>query len=493
MDRCDCCATRPQRSRGRSCARRSIIISRDSPGDHGRSLGLYGGLALFSGLLALLAAALHSPWFWLAGLLLQAAMLVFAGLQKAVRANYFLGLEKADTGDERMLALYKGLPVTVLGLSWYTLEEVTELSERMISAIAAESILWRNISEIEAHATLGKIYAEYKLFEQAAAEWEEIPLRNLLIRENIVVQLGRIYFGRDELLRAIKLWEQLPPARLAHVSGLSETIHSAKVRVGHLAARLYRQAHEHAEALALRLERVTPLSSLETTAFLAEIEAALRFNQDLRDLLAYEQRKREGAEGADDAGENAAVYRRMDILLTTRREELHELLHWAQTVLSQPDMVAEGTPLTELTAALHLTPAEISRALEAPALPEVREFTRIARPSRNTLYRLALASGDSRLPASLVAKVYEDTQIAFFRRLLPPRARRAAHPAGSGRAYAARLWRPPERTHRGAIPGRSGSAGPGHSAARAAAGRPRRPQGAAPARPGDTGVVAPAT
>ena len=125
-----------------------------------------------------------------------------------------------------MLALYKGLPLELLGVRWYTVEEITGISEGMVNNIAAESILWRNISEIEARATLGKIYAEYKLFDRAAEEWEEIPLRNLLIRENLVVQLGKIYFGRDELLRAIKLWEQLPAgasgARLRPVGDHSE-------------------------------------------------------------------------------------------------------------------------------------------------------------------------------------------------------------------------------------------------------------------------------
>jgi len=392
-------------------------------------LALYGGVTVLTGSLALLAApakdgAVGYAWLWLAGILVQVGFLIFAGMQKVVRANYFLGLEGGEGRDERMLALYKGLPVEVLGMRWFSVEEVTEITESMISDIAAESILWRNISEIEARATLGKIYAEYKIFEQAAAEWEEIPLRNLLLRENIMVQLGKIYFGREELLRAIKLWEQLPPSRLARVPGLPETIRSAKVRVGHLAARLYRQAHEHAEALARQLERaaVEPpaegtarplIPAAEVTAFIAEVEAALRYTQDLRDLLAYEQHKSEGA-GEQPAGENPEVYRRMDALLTSRREELHETLEWAQTKLSGPVEEQADSPMLELTKTLQLTPAEISRALEVTGPLAVREFSRIQKPSRNTLFRVVLEGKDPHLPPSLVAKCYEDAQISFF-------------------------------------------------------------------------------
>jgi len=388
-------------------------------------LALYGGMTVLTGALALLAASAKYDaafaWFWLAGLLLQVGFLVFAAMQKVVRANYFLGLEHGESG-ERMMALYKGLPVEALGMRWFSVEEVTEITESMISDIAAESILWRSISEIEARATLGKIYAEYKMFEQAAAEWEEIPLRNLLLRENIVVQLGKIYYGREELLRAIKLWEQLPPSRLAQAAGLPETIRGAKVRVGHLAARLYRQAHEHAEALARRLERATEAPDAETahstipvaevSAFIAEVEAALRYTQDLRDLLAYEQHKSEGV-GEPSAEESPEMYRRMDGLLTARREELHQTLEWAQAKLAAPVDVP-ASPMLELAKTLQLTPAEISRALEVTGPLAVREFTRITKPSRNTLYRIVLEGKDPHLPPSLVAKCYEDAQISFF-------------------------------------------------------------------------------
>lgn len=385
-------------------------------------LALFAGISLLSGMLALLAlparevtnGTLGYGWFWVLGLLLQVAFLTFAAMQKVVRANYFLGLERPEQGGERLLALYKGLPMEVFGMHWYSVEEVTAISESMVSAIAAESILWRNISEIEARATLGKIYAEYKMFDHAAEEWEEIPLRNLLIRENVVVQLGKIYFGRDELLRAIKLWEQLPPARLARVPGLPETIQSAKVRVGHLAGRLYHQACEHGAALAKRVERTAFTSTAEFTALAAKVEAAIRYTQDLRDLLAHEQRKAESVGELDGPDSGQDLYRRMDATLAMRRDELHQLLAWAQATLQLPAGETAPSALSELAETLRLTPAEISRALEVPGGLQVREFMRIRKPSRNTLYRIMLEGKEAHLPPSLVAKCYEDTQIAFF-------------------------------------------------------------------------------
>ncbi|MHB9024012.1 MAG: phosphotransferase [Armatimonadota bacterium] len=383
-------------------------------------LALFCALGLFSGLLGVLAyhaanGVLAYGWLWLAGLLLQVGVLVFAALQKMVRANYFLGLERVETTNERMLALYKGLPMQVLGARWYHLEEVTGISESMVSTIAAESILWRNISEIEARATLGKIYAEYRMFDRAAEEWEEIPLRNLLIRETLVVQLGKIYFGREELLRAIKLWEQLPPARLAQIPGLLETIQSAKVRVGHLAGRLYHQARDHAAALKARAAQPSRMPGpTEMAGLIAELEGALRYTQELRDLLAHEQHKAEGAGELADTGTDASLYRRMDAMLASRREELHAALDWAQGETAPSEATPERTALQELAQTLHMTAAEMGRALEVSGELPVRFFERIAKPSRNTLYRIELEVGDARLPERLVAKCYEESQVTFF-------------------------------------------------------------------------------
>ena len=381
-------------------------------------LALFGSVGFFSmvlGLLAIHASAGASgfAWFWTAGLLLQAAFLIFAALQKIIRANYFLGLERVEGEEERRLALYKGLPVEFFNNRWYYVEETTTITESMIQTIAAESILWRNISEIEARATLGKIYAEYKLFDRAAEEWEEIPLRNLLIRHNLVVQLGKIYFGRDELLRAIKLWEQLPPSQLQRVPGLSETIRSAKVRVGHLSGRLYHQVLDHVARVAR--QATTPAAGMEIQGLVSELERALRSTQELRDLLAYEQQKAEGAGELTSPTAGTDIYRRMDATLASRREELHSALRWAQGQIHPDDTVDNRDDLLhEVATAFQMTPAEISHALGVKALLAVHEFNRIDKPSRNSLYRIILAESETQLPPSIVAKCFEDDKVTFF-------------------------------------------------------------------------------
>lgn len=381
-------------------------------------LALFNGVAVFAGVLGLLAlpatdGAMGFAWFWSIGVLAQVSFLAFAALQKVVRANYFLGLERPDGGQERMLALFKGLPIEFVGMRGYTVEELTIISEGMLTSIAAESILWRNISEIEARATLGKIYAEYKMFDRAAEEWEEIPTRNLLIRENIVVQLGKIYYGRDELLRAIKLWEQLPPARLARVTGLPETIQSGKVRIGHLAGRLYHQARDHATALRAAAEmRGRRLTMTELTATTTELEAAQRYTQDLRDLLAYEQQKTEV--DPDTAQEAEALYRRMDAMLAARRDELHNALLWAQEVAHPEEVITADAPMPDLADALQMTPAEFRRAISAGEGVTAVAVAHLTKPSRNTLFRITLDGQDARNPASLIAKCFRDESVAFF-------------------------------------------------------------------------------
>lgn len=378
-------------------------------------LALFCGVGLFSAMLALLAlpaadGAMSFAWFWVVGLLVMGAFLLFAALQKVVRANYFLGLEHPAQGDERLLALFKGLPIEFLGVRWYTLEDITAISEGMLTTIAAESILWRNISEIEARAALGKIYAEYKMFDRAAEEWEEIPLRNLLIRENIVVQLGKIYYGRDELLRAIKLWEQLPPARLARVSGLPETIQSGKVRIGHLAGRLYHQARDQAVALreALDARRRLPTPN-ELAALTTGLDAALRYTQDLRDLLAYEQQKSES--GDEDAVENEELYRRMDALLATRRDDLHGALRWAEEI-ARPSADASADLPPDLAGTLGITVTEFRRAIGASDGVTLEQIERVSKPSRNSIYRVTVTDGGR--PATMIAKCFRDESVAFF-------------------------------------------------------------------------------
>ncbi len=387
-------------------------------------LGLFCGVSFFSIALGIFATPAALPggavgygWLWFLGLSLQGAFLLLAALQKIIRANYFLGLEPPPEGGERVLSLYKGLPIIFFGARGYSVEERTTISEGMVNTIAAESILWRNVSEIEAHATLGKIFAEYKMTDAAAAEWEQIPVRNLLIRENVVVQLGKIYFTRDELLRAIKLWEQLPPAHLAHLAGLEDTIRGAKIRIGHLAGRLHQQAVDHSRHLNRRArERGLPVSSAEITMLQHELEGALRYNQELRDLLTYEHSKSEGNAAPQTLAVVQAtdLYRRMDSSLSNRLDELRQALLWANTVVTPQEVEPESPELVQLAADLNMKPQEISRALDLTGMLPVKEYARIEKPSRNTLYRITLERKTGRLPASIIAKCFQDSKVTFF-------------------------------------------------------------------------------
>ncbi len=387
-------------------------------------LGLFCGVSFFSIALGIFAAPAALPggavgygWLWFLGIFLQCSFLLLAALQKIIRANYFLGLEPPPDGGERVLSLYKGLPIIFFGARGYSVEERTVISEGMVNTIAAESILWRNVSEIEARATLGKIYAEYKMTDAAATEWEQIPVRNLLIRENVVVQLGKIYFTRDELLRAIILWEQLPPVHLAHLAGLTDTIRGAKVRIGHLAGRLHQQAQEHIRQLNRRArEHGLPVSSAEITMLQHEVEGALRYNQELRDLLTYEHNKTEGSAEPQTLAivQATDLYRRMDVTLSTRIDELRQALLWANTVVTPQEVEQISPELAALADDLQMKPLEISRALEATGMLRIKEYARIEKPSRNSLFRITLERKVGRLPSSIIAKCFLDSKVTFF-------------------------------------------------------------------------------
>ncbi len=75
---------------------------------------------------------------------------------------------------------------------------------------------------------------------------------------------------------------------------------------------------------------------------ITELENALRYTQDLRDLLAYEQQKAEAAGELEHAEDNPDLYRRMDAMLATRRDDLHQYLLWAQE-LEEPAPDARRT------------------------------------------------------------------------------------------------------------------------------------------------------
>jgi phospho-N-acetylmuramoyl-pentapeptide-transferase len=376
-------------------------------------------LALFWGFGAVMAGwAVLSLWsaaLWLMGLAALALFLVGAALQKQVRANHFLGL-RSRPGESAVLALYRGLPVELLGRPLYGLHYETSITEEMLGGATVESILWRPITEVEAHVVLGKIYADQRLLELALAEWEQVPTRNLLIRPGVMLRLARIYYGRDRLLEAIKLWEQLPASRLREMPNVREVVRSAKLRLADLASKAHRQsirtmaAAERTGEIPERLE--------------AELLAARRLNRDLLSLLLYERDKLRG----QPADPQAARARR-ELLLRTRNSvlakanELDEALgKLARTVpMPQAGRPGDGAPTAAADPAqraaqeLHVNKDALARLI-APAgrgRVEVRGAAVHPKASRNTVFRIGLGWSESG-PATVIAKRYAADRIAFF-------------------------------------------------------------------------------
>ena len=371
-------------------------------------------LALFWGLGAVMSAwALLSLWsglLWLIGLLGLAAFLVAAGLQKQVRANYFLGLLPRPA-ESSLLVLYRGLPVSVLGWPLYRVHYETSITEQMLGGATAESMLWRPITEVEAHVVLGKIYADQKLLEQALAEWEQVPTRNLLIRPSVMLRLARIYYGRDRLLEAIKLWEQLPPSRLEEMPNVREVVRSAKLRLADLASKAHRQS--------MRATAAAGRTGEDPGRMEGYLLAARRLNQDLLSLLLYERDKLRG-QAADPQAARARreLLRRTRNAVLARMRELDESLgKLARTVpMRAPEQLAPpADPAERAAQELHLPLEELTRLI-APAgrgEPEITGAAVHPKASRNSIFRLQVNWSEAG-PASVIAKRYAADRIAFF-------------------------------------------------------------------------------
>jgi aminoglycoside/choline kinase family phosphotransferase len=270
----------------------------------------------------------------------------------------------------------------------------------MLSALAADSILWRPISEVEASIALGKIYAEHKMYDEAVREWEEVPVRNLLLRENVVLQLGRIYYSQDQLLKAIRLWEQLPESRLERLPNLRRAVHSAKVRLAQLAGKSYQQslATYHAQRS-------------DQTAVVESLRAALQYNRDLEGLLAHDgQRRRLPGEAADRLQLRAQA----QAAVRARLEEL-ELVLDQMAAAGLPIAPAEDRVTQAACRELDITPEELAKALAGAhaGRAAIERMERNPRPSRNTLYRAVLRWEDG-ASSSLLIKRYDDADITFF-------------------------------------------------------------------------------
>ncbi len=371
-------------------------------------------LALFWGFGAALSAwSLLSLWsgaVWSVGLLAIAIFLVAAALQKQVRANYFLGLLRRP-GESALLALYRGIPVDVLHIPLYRLHYETSITEQMLGGATAESILWRPITEVEAHVVLGKIYADQKLLDQALMEWEQVPMRNLLLRPSVVLRLARIYYGRDRLLEAIKLWEQLPASRLAEMPNVREVVRAAKLRLADLAAKAHRQGMRIMEQIERTGETPERLEGY--------LLAARRLNQDLLSLLVYERDKLRGRQADPQAARaRRELLRRTQNAMLARINDLDEALGRLARTVALPDSeepMVPTEPGQRAAQELQVRPQDLVRLL-APAGKGDPTITAAAvhpKASRNSVFRINLDWSEAG-PASVVVKRYAADRIAFF-------------------------------------------------------------------------------
>ena len=371
-------------------------------------------LAFYWGLGALMAAwalfALDFGAVWLVGLLVAPAVLLAAAAQKALSGKYFIGLAERPQ-ESAAVALCRGLPTDFLGWPLYETVSETHITEKMLAGATAESILWRPLSEFEAHVVLGQLYADQRLFDEALAQWEQVPIRNLLLRPSVVLRLARIYYGRDRLLEAIKLWEQVSGSQLADMPNLREVVRSAKLRLADLAGKSYRQATR-----SFRSAERTGEAPQRLEAYLT---AARRYNQELLSLMLYERDKLRGRPADPQAvrGRRELLHQTQDAVLRRIREIDDALATIARSTPPPPEEPEAAAADAGQRAAAELnTPLNDLLALVGKAGRGVPQITQAAvhpKASRNTVYRLSLSWSDDG-PSSVVAKFYSAARISFF-------------------------------------------------------------------------------
>ncbi|MFB3882680.1 MAG: phosphotransferase [Armatimonadota bacterium] len=413
-----------------------------------KTLGLYWIFGAVTAAWALIS--LNSGFLWVLGAATIPGFLVAAAGQKLLRGSYFIALLERPE-QPGVIALYRGLPLEALGWRLYQLVSETSITESMLVGAAAESILWRPISEIEARIILGKIYADQRMPEEALREWEQVPTRNLLLRPSVVLRMARIYYGRDRLLEAIKLWEQLPGSRLAEMPNVREVVRSAKLRLADLASKSHRQAmrmaaqvgkpaHRHGEA-SQQSPEVARLESL--------LGAARRLNQELLSLLLYEGGKLRGR-AADPQGARARreMLRQSRDAVLARIQEMDEALAALVRATPPPETESAG-PVSDAAqraaSELGMAKADLLRvvAQAGEGEPEITQVTVHPKASRNTVYRLSLR-WQRRGPSSLIAKLYASDRISFFAACYRREegVLRLLHRYGAAvpRVYAGELW-----------------------------------------------------
>ncbi len=386
-------------------------------------LGLFWGLGAVEGAWTLVAFG--SGLLWLLALGLEGCFLLAAASQKALRAQYFLGL-LPRAGQPSPLALFRGMPTQILGLPLYRVHHETSVTEDMLVGATAESILWRPISEVEAHVVLGKIYADQKLFDEAVREWEQVPVRNLLLRPTVVLRLARIYYGRDRLLEAIKLWEELPLSRLEEMPNVREVVRSAKLRLADLASKSHRQS--------VRMARAAGSTEVDPARLESYLIAARRWNQELLSLLLYERDKLRGK-----AVDPQAVRARRELLRVTRAavmarireidERLGEMARATSPALqpSAPVGSAPGVPPAPVGSASSAPPTPVGHASSVP--PTAR-----AGSPRVTAALGAAAAGDAEQRAAQELHVSRQALldlVSLAGKGTPHIVRAAVHPKAS--------------------------------------------------------------
>jgi len=362
-----------------------------------RILALFWGMGLALGVLGFVDYATHTGWPWLVGLALMAGLLVAAAWQKVARANFFLGLIPSEQGQD-LLALFRGIPVRLVGRRLYQPWKVTPIVEREIGPVAAEN-LWRPMGEVEAGVILGKVYCDHKLYDEAVAEWEQVPARNLMLRQEVALRLARIYYARNRILDAVRLWERLPAAQQSERDGLGAVVARAKARLADLAGKSYRQAMRSGAR--------------------PELSQARRLNQDLLELLVYEREKLEAPGGGVQSAEGnrqRSLFRRMERAVLRRIADLDERLEAPQTprqVEAPRAIAALDQRALAIARRLGITGEEFAQAFASCSygVPRARWCEAVAGASRNEIYRMEAQWAG---PATIIAKRYDPARIQFF-------------------------------------------------------------------------------
>ncbi len=373
-----------------------------------RILALFWGFGVVMAVWA--ALSLNAFVIWFVGLFALVGFLLGAALQKWLRASYFLGFTLRPD-QPRLLALYRGLPMDLFIWPCYRLHYETAITEGMLVGATAESMLWRPITEVEAHIVLGKIYADHRLSDQALGEWEQVPTRNLLLRPSVVLRLARIYYGRDRLLEAIKLWEQLPPSRLADMPNVREVVRNARLRLADLASKSFRQS--------MRLMRAVERTGHVSEPLEGYLLAARRYNQDLLSLLLYERDRLRGRRSDPQAArERRELLRQTRNTVLGRLRELDEsLAELARTVPAPVEEIDEttGNPAERAAHELRVSAGGLLQLLvgAGEGTPQIVRTTIHPKDSRNLVCRLGL-SWPTEGPERAVIKRYSPDRVAFF-------------------------------------------------------------------------------